>query len=67
MHDSSFISFVHHSRKISVGEILLVIKTFSAFFPSFLKSTFNFKHSEKKDDLIAYVVPKLKAAKYVLM
>ena len=45
-------------------------KIFSQLFTSFLKSTFNSKHFEKKKKkmrLIAYVFLNLQAVKYVLM
>ena len=38
-------------------------KTFSQFFSSFLKSSFNLEHFQKKDDLIADVFPKLRTPK----
>ena len=40
---------------------------FSELLTSFLKSTFNFEHCEKKMTLIAYVFPKLWMAKNVVM
>ena len=43
------------------------LKMFSQFFTEFLKSTFNFKHFEKKMRLIAYVFPKLETANDVPM
>ena len=41
-------------------------KTFSQFFSSFLKSTLNFEHFQKKINLIADVFPKLPSAKKVI-
>ena len=35
-------------------------KDFSQFFLAFLKSTLNFEHLQKKDDLIANLFPKLR-------
>ena len=40
-------------------ELSVELKTFYHLFTSFSKSTFNFKHFEKKMTLIAYVFPKL--------
>ena len=49
-------------------QILLAEKqrTFSEFFSSFLKSTLNFEHFQKKINLIADVFPKLPSAKKVI-
>ena len=41
-------------------------KTFSQFGSSFLKSTLNFEHFQKKINLIADVFPKLPSAKKVV-
>ena len=41
-------------------------KIFSEFFSVFFESALNFKHSEKKMTLIAYVFPKLPTTKDVL-
>ena len=41
-------------------------KTFSEFFSSFLKSTLNFEHFQKKMTLIADVFPKLPSPKKVI-
>ena len=38
-------------------------KTLPQFFSSFLKSSFNLKHFQKKPTLIAYVFPKLRTPK----
>ena len=39
---------------------------FSQFFSTFLESTLNFKHFQKKMTLIAYVFPKLPTMKDIL-
>ena len=41
-------------------------KTFSEFFPAFLKCTLNFEHFQKKVTLIADVFPKLLSPKKVI-
>ena len=41
-------------------------KTFSEFFSAFSKSTLNFKHFQKKINLIADVCPKLPSPKKVI-
>ena len=41
-------------------------KTFSEFFSSFLKSTLNFEHFQKKMTLIADVFPKLPSPKKLI-
>ena len=42
------------------------LKTFSEFFPAFLKSTLNFENFQKKMTLIADVFPKLPSPKKVI-
>ena len=42
------------------------LKTFSEFFPAFLKSTLNFENFRKKMTLIADVFPKLPSPKKVI-
>ena len=41
-------------------------KNFSRFFCTFLESTLNFQHFQKKMTLIAYVFPKLRTLKDVV-
>ena len=47
-------------------ELSQKLKTFSQFFRAFSKSGLNFKHFQKKDDLIAYLFLRLRPAKIVV-
>ena len=59
--------YSHHSRHNLMQPNQMHLsqkqKTFSQFFYAFFKSTLNFRHSQKKITLIAYVFPKKRTPK----
>ena len=57
--------FAHHRDNLTIPIRMQVYqkKKISEFFPALFKSRLNFEHFDNKDDLTAFVFPKLRTVK----